>query len=89
MHRAIDDWNDVPPSLYDRMTINNFPYKSRLLLGVLAHLFTMAAYRYIRNQMRHSNAGLTFDDQDKGQIYMQIGQANKQQWDQWISNKKS
>lgn len=89
MQRAVDSWNDMPPALHDKMTISNFPYKSQLCLGTMAYLFNMAAYRYIRNQMRHSNAGLTYDDQAKGQTYLQLGQMNKQQWDSWSTNKKT
>ena len=89
MQRAVDSWNDMPPSLYDKMTISNFPYKAKLCTGTMAYLFTTAAYRYIRNQMRHSNAGLTYDDQAKGQSYIQLGQMNKQQWDSWTNNKKT
>lgn len=89
LQRAISDWNDMAPALHDNMTICNFPYKSKLCVGAIGHLLTMAAYRYLRNQMRHSNAGLTYDDQDKGQLYMQLGQANKQQWTSWVQTKKT
>ena len=89
MQRAIDDWNQMPPALHDTMTIGSFPYRSHLCTGTLGHLFTMASFRYIRNTMRHSNAGLTFDDQQKGSAYAQLGQAHKAQWDSWVSTKKS
>lgn len=89
MQKAIQDWNQMSPALHDSMTICNFPYKSKLCTGTIGHLFTMASYRYLRNAMRHSNAGLTYDDQDKGQIYTQLGQANKQQWTSWIQTKKT
>ena len=74
----------MSPALFDSMTICNFPYKSKLCVGAIGHLFTMASFRYLRNAMRHSNAGLTYDDQDKGQLYMQIAQANKSEWTSWV-----
>lgn len=89
IQRAIDDWNDMSPALFDSMTICNFPYRSKLCVGAIGHLFTMASFRYLRNAMRHSNAGLTYDDQDKGQLYMQIAQANKAQWTSWVQTKKT
>lgn len=39
--------------------------------------------------MRHSNAGLTVDDNDKGQMYMQLAQAALQEWKNWVQVKKT
>ena len=89
MDRAVQDWNQMPPQLSRDLSVSNFPFKSNLCTGASGYLFRMAGYRYTRNQMRHSNAGLTLDDNDKGQLYMQMAQAALQQWKAWVQAKKS
>lgn len=89
MQNAVKDWNEKPPQLYNTMTVTTFPYTSKLKIGALGHLFRKASYRYFRNAMRHSNAGLVFDDQDKGQIYAQLGASNLGQWNTWVDTKKT
>ena len=49
----------------------------------------MAAHRYIRNQMRHSNAGLVIDDNDEGSLYMNLADKTMADWKAWIMAKKS
>ena len=49
----------------------------------------MAMYRYNRNGMRHSNAGLTFDDNDKGALYAGLVDKAMIDWKNWIIAKKS
>lgn len=89
IQRAIDDWNEMPPALSRRLTAAQFPYKSNLCSGAAGHVLQMAAIRYNRNQMRHSNAGLTIDDNDKGGAYLQLAQSMLTEWKSWIQTKKS
>lgn len=39
--------------------------------------------------MRHSNAGLTLDDNDKGQLYAQLADKALQEWKAFVQTKKS
>ena len=39
--------------------------------------------------MRHSNAGLTVDDNDKGQLYLQMAQNALNEWKSFVQTKKS
>lgn len=39
--------------------------------------------------MRHSNAGLTFDDSDKGALYASLADKAMIDWKNWIIAKKS
>lgn len=89
MQRAVQDWNEMPPELSRELTVSTFPFKSNLCTGASGYLFRMAATRYIRNQMRHSNAGLSIDDNDKGQMYMQLAQNALQEWRNWVQTKKT
>ena len=89
MDRAVQDWNEMPPEISKEFSVSNFPFKSNLCTGASGYLFRMASYRYTRNQMRHSNAGLTYDDNDKGQMYMQLAQNALQEWKNWVQVKKS
>lgn len=89
MERAVQDWNQMPPRLSRDLSVSNFPFKSNLCTGASGYLFRMASYRYMRNQMRHSNGGLTMDDNDKGQMYMQLAANALQEWKNWVQVKKS
>ena len=79
----------MPPMLSRDLSVSNFPFKSNLCTGASGYLFRMASYRYMRNQMRHSNAGLTMDDNDKGQMYAQLAANALQEWRNWVQVKKS
>ena len=89
MARAVQDWNEMPPALSRNLSVSNFPFTSNLCTGASGYLFRMASYRYIRNQMRHSNAGLTLDDNDKGQLYAQLADKALQEWKAFVQTKKS
>lgn len=88
IRRAVQDWNQLPPDL-GSYTVSNFPYPAHLCQGAVYHLLRRASYRYFRNQMRHSNGGLTFDDNDKGPIYQSLAQQQGQKWDNWCTSKKT
>ena len=89
MDRAVQDWNEMPPEISKEFSVSNFPFKSNLCTGASGYLFRMASYRYTRNQMRHSNGGLTYDDNDKGPMYAQLAQKALQEWKNWVQVKKS
>lgn len=89
MKRAIDDWNQMPPTLAVNQTVATFPYRANLCNGAVGYVLRMAANRYVRNQMRHSNAGLSMDDSDKGQLYLQLAQSMIIEWRNWVQVKKN
>ena len=89
MARAVQDWNEMPPALSRNLSVSNFPFPGNLCTGASGYLFKMASYRYTRNQMRHSNAGLTLDDQDKGQMYTQLADKALQEWKAFVQTKKT
>lgn len=89
MKRAVKDWNQMPPQLATGQTVATFPYTANLCDGAVGYVLQMAANRYIRNQMRHSNAGLSMDDSDKGQLYLQLANSLISQWKAWVQTKKN
>lgn len=89
MDKAVQDWNQMPPALSRPFSVSTFPFRSNLCTGASGYLFRMASYRYMRNQMRHANAGLTVDDNDKGQMYIQLAQNALQEWKNFVQTKKT
>lgn len=88
INKAVQDWNQMPPDL-GQYTAANFPYPSHLCTGAVYHLLKSASFRYVRNQMRHNNANLTLDDNDKGTAYAQLAGQEGQKWDNWCTTKKT
>lgn len=39
--------------------------------------------------MRHANAGLTVDDNDKGELYIRLAQNALQEWKNFVQTKKT
>lgn len=89
IQKAVDDWNETPPTLATIYTTMNFPYRSNLCRGAVAYLLEMVVHRYARNRMVHANAGLTMDDQDKQQTYGGLAMQAKNQWKMFVASKKT
>lgn len=89
MKRAVADWNQMPPQLSTGQTAATFPYTANLCNGTVGYVLQMAAHRYVRNQMRHSNAGLSMDDHQKGTLYLQLANSLIQEWKAWVQTKKN
>lgn len=89
INRAVQDWNQMPPTLANRQTAASFPFPANLASGAAAHCLRMASYRYNRNQMQHNNAGLTYDDMNKGALYANLADKAMVDWKNWIIAKKS
>ena len=79
----------MPPTLANAYTAASFPFPANLCSGAAAHCLRMAMYRYNRNGMRHSNAGLTFDDNDKGALYASLADKAMTDWKNWVIAKES
>ena len=79
----------MPPTLANHQTAATFPFRANLCKGAAGYVLRMAAHRYTRNQMRHSNAGLSMDDREKGQLY--LGTANQllNEWNAFVAAKKT
>lgn len=87
MNITMDYWNDQPPNL-GFMDYDRFPYRSKLLLGVTAHLLGMAAHRYRRNSLAINAGGTSVNDQDKAREYDAASQRLWAEFTQWVRMKK-
>lgn len=86
--RPIDEFNSMPPPLNTQYNTSNFPYRSPWLDAICGHLFMMAAHHYRRNHLPYSAAGISIDDKNKEQNYMQAAMLFKQKWETWAKYKK-
>lgn len=89
IQRAVDQWNETPPTLRQMYTVATFPYRQALIQGAVGFLLSMVLHRYARNRMQHSNAGLSLDDSDKQHTYLQLSNLARQQWKAFVAAKKT
>lgn len=89
IERCIDEWNETPPALARRFDATSFPYREHLIKGAVGYLMQAIAYRYTRNRMQYSAAGLSLDSSDKGPQYIQLAQMARQEWKNFIAAKKT
>lgn len=89
IQRAVQDFNETPPALAHTFTAASFPFRNALITGTVGYLMDMVMYRYTRNRMQHSNAGLSFDDSDKQQSYLSLAERAKHQWKAFVLSKKT
>lgn len=87
MNITVDYWNDQPPNIgfidYDK-----FPYRSKLVTGVVSHLLAMAAHRYRRNSLAINAGGNVVNDQDKAREYDAASARLWAEYTQWVRMKK-
>jgi hypothetical protein len=89
VERSIDEWNETPPGLARKFNATNFPFKEHLIKGAVGYLMQAVAYRYNRNRMQYSAAGLQLDTNDKGPAYIAMAQAARLEWKNFIAAKKT
>ena len=89
VERAIDEWEETPPRLSKHFDGTNFPFREHLIKGAVGYLLQSIMYRYMRNRMQYSASGLTFDKNDKGQVYLQLANMALQEWRGFIMTMKT
>lgn len=89
VQRAIDEWEETPPALSRRFNATNFPYREHLIKGAVGYLLQSVMYRYMRNRMQYSAAGLTLDKNDKGASYLQLSQMARAEWKAFVAAGKT
>ena len=89
IERSINEWNETPPGLEKNFNATNFPFKEHLIKGAVGYLMQEVAFRYNRNRMQYSAAGLTLDTNDKGPAYIAMAQAARLEWKNFIAAKKT
>ena len=74
MLNTVDYYNLMNPPLGVMYSIENFPYRSLLLLGTAAYLLRSGAINEAANQLSYSADGIQVNDKDKSQIFMSLSE---------------
>jgi hypothetical protein len=74
MLNTVDYYNLMNPPLGIMYSIENFPYRSLLLLGTAAYLLRSGAINEAANQLSYSADGIQVNDKDKAQIFMSLSE---------------
>lgn len=80
MLNTVDYYNLMNPPLHQMYSIENFPYRSLLLLGTAAYLLRSGAINEAANQLSYSADGIQINDKDKAQIFMSLAQNLQQEF---------
>ena len=90
IRRPVDMWNESTPFLKrHQYTPHNFPFRYAWLNAVKGELMCMAAQNYLRNTQSYQAGGLSVNDKDKYQQYLQIGKSYIQEFEQWRDKTKA
>jgi hypothetical protein len=84
---TVDRWNEWPPNV-GIFTVDTFPYRYHLLMGVSANLLTIAASRYRRNNLVYNVPGGSINDQDKAGSYGDAADKLAKEFGTWMQHKK-
>lgn len=84
---VVDEWNETPP-LIRAYTVENFPYRTTLLYGVVGHLFAGEAAFQERNHLPYNAGGLSVDDSNKSGAYLQFANFFKAQFKDYMERQK-
>lgn len=85
--RPVQDWNETPPPVA-RFNTQTFPYRYNWLTAIIANLLMISAHSYARNKLNSSAAGVSLNDKDKDNPYMQVAMTLRQEWKTFILTKK-
>ena len=85
--RPIREWNETPPNV-KHYTSQNFPFHHYWLIACTANLLKIAASWYQRNHLPASHGGITVDDKNKANPYLQVAMQLQGEWQDFIKTKK-
>jgi hypothetical protein len=80
MINAVDYYNLMNPPTGVMYSLEEFPYRSLLLLGTSAYLLRSGAINEAANQLSYSADGVQVNDKDKAQIFMSLAQSLQQEF---------
>jgi hypothetical protein len=80
MVNTVDYYNLMNPPTGIMYSVEEFPYRSLLLLGTAAYLLRSGAINEAANQLTYSADGVQVNDKDKAQIFMSMSQALQQEF---------
>jgi len=71
-----------------KYTSQTFPYHHFWTVAATANLLKIAASWYQRNQLQASHGGITVDDKNKANPYLQVAMQLQGEWREWMMQKK-
>ena len=74
MINTVDYYNLMNPPTGIMYTLEDFPYRSLLLLGTASYLLRSGAINEAANQLSYSADGIQVNDKDKAQIFMSLSE---------------
>jgi len=72
MINTVDYYNLMNPPIGVMYTVENFPYRSLLLLGTASYLLRSGAINEAANSLSYAADGIQVNDKDKAQIFSSI-----------------
>lgn len=89
IRQVVDLWNETPPHIrIATYTTQNFPYRYHWIKGTVATLYGIAAKKYLRNQLNYQAGGITIDDQNKYQQYLEFSKVQMDEFKEWMIREK-
>jgi len=88
IRRPVDYWNEALPPLHTIYNTTNFPFQYHWVIGAIGELLSIAGLNYERNRLRYTAAGLSIDDKDKSQSYLQASDRFRGEYRAWVTEKK-
>lgn len=86
---AVRIWNESQPPIELMYTTNDYPYTQQWLTGIVGMLYSTRAKAFLRNQLPYQAAGVSVDDQNKWQQYLQVSQQMLEEYKDWVKRKKT
>lgn len=75
IEHAIETWNDLPPPAEElTYTQITFPFHTEIHDGVEGFLLQFKGRNLVRNRIQTNAAGLQYDDRQRGELYIKLGQ---------------
>jgi hypothetical protein len=78
MINTVDYYNLMNPPTGVMYSLEQFPYRSLLLLGTAAYLLRSGAINEAANQLTYAADGIQVNDKDKAQVFMSLSQTMQQ-----------
>lgn len=85
--RPLRYWNETPPPVAT-FNATNFPFHEMWLRATVAQLLKTAAYWYERNRLAASHGGISVDDMNKGNPYVQLSTLLQREWEDFVITRK-
>jgi hypothetical protein len=78
---VVDYFNLLPPPLSEIFTVENFPSRILMLIGVWGHLLRGASIGETQNELEYSADGVQINDRSHGKAFAELG---NQYWQEFI-----